>query len=117
MCNHRDRIAAQQQQQQQPDAAALQVAAAAEKDAWMRRLLLPDDGEEEAPAPAPQKPAWMAAAPRVELCVDRGGDGDGGGEQVPYPERFAAIIRAVQSGEPVEGIVEVPDIVARNPVS
>lgn len=104
MCNHRDRIAGGP-----PADEATQAAAAAEKDAWLARLL--DDGGDAA------KPAWMAAAPRVELYVDRDANGGDGGEQVPYPERFAAIIKAVQTGQPVEGIVEVPDIVARNPVS
>lgn len=114
MCNHRDRIAGAP-----PADQARQAIAIAEQDAWLRRLL--DDGTIPLDAAANEgvtKPAWMVAAPQAELCVDRDADGaDGTGEHVPYPERFAAIIKAVQSGEPVEGIVEVPDIVARNPVS
>lgn len=114
MCNHRDRIAGAP-----PADQAQQAIAAAEQNAWLRRLL----GDGAAPVDAgasdnDPKPAWMAAAPQAELYVDRDADGaDGTGEQVPYPERFAAIIKAVQTGEPVEGIMEVPDILARNAVS
>lgn len=65
-------------------------------------------------------PAWMTAAPRGELYIDRRNTANNissaGGDQVPYPEQFAAIIKAVQSGKPIEGIVEIPDIVVRNPV-
>ncbi|CAN8103742.1 unnamed protein product [Discula destructiva] len=124
MCNHRDRVAGAG-----PPDAASQAAAAAEKDAWIRRLLDDSGSSSSSPPPPPPpphddadgggaKPAWMAAAPRAELYVDRDANGgDDAGEQVPYPERFAAIIKAVQTGEPVEGIVEIPDIVARNPTT
>lgn len=63
-------------------------------------------------------PAWMAAAPIGELYVDKHtiATDDNSLGQVPYPEQFAAIIKAVQSGEQIEGIVEIPDIVTRNPV-
>lgn len=113
LCNHRDRLAAGSSSSSSSDAdrAARDAAAAAEKDLWLRELL---GTEEDASVPA-----WMAAAPRGELYVTREaghGDGESGGNQVPYPEQFAAIIKAVQSGERIEGIVEIPDVVARNPV-
>lgn len=133
LCNHRDRLAAGSGSGSgagsglgtDADRAARDAAAAAEKDLWLRELLgagvaAPNGAREDAAASAP---AWMAAAPRGELYVTReAGDGDGdgdgnsGGGQVPYPEQFAAIIKAVQSGEQIEGIVEIPDVVARNPV-
>lgn len=115
LCNHRDRIAGAPS-----DQAHATATATAEKETWIRQLL---DGRPPAAADGhdhdTSKPAWMAAAPSSELYVDRQestGDEAGANGQVPYPERFAAIIKAVQTGEPVEGIVEIPDIVARNPV-
>lgn len=116
LCNHRDRLAsASSSSSPGPARAAKDAAAAAEKDLWMRELLGAEDGA--------SGPAWMAAAPRSELYVTRDAaaaaerDGDSVGGQVPYPEQFAAIIKAVQLGERIEGIVEIPDVVARNPVS
>lgn len=123
LCSHRDRIAGSASDQ------ARATAAAAEKDTWVRQLL--DDGPPLTAANGhdddddddSSKPAWMAAAPRAELYVDRpegteDEDEDGSADgQVPYPKKFAAIIKAVQTGEPIEGIVDIPDIVARNPVS
>lgn len=117
LCNHRDRIAGTSSDE-------TRASAAAEKDAWVRQLLgdgpfaatnWHHDNDDDS-----SKPAWMAAAPRAELYVDRpeGVDDEGAAEgQVPYPKRFADIIKAVQTGEPIEGIVDIPDIVARNPVS
>lgn len=113
LCNHRDRIAGSLPSDQ------ARATAAEERGAWVRQLL--DDGPPAATNGHDQqdssKPAWMAAAPRAELYVDRQEDENGADGQAPYPERFAAIIKAVQTGEPVEGIVEIPDLVARNPVS
>lgn len=132
LCNHRDRLASA------GDAASLagrRDEAAAEKARWVRALLdadmtsqarpgtgLGSDGGAGAAGADESTPSWMAAAPKSELYVDRtlaanDGDGDGDESSPAYPERFAAIIKAVQTGEPVEGIVEIPDIVARNPVS
>lgn len=124
LCNHRDRIAGSMLDE-------TRASAAAEKDAWVRQLLGDglltttnghDDNDDGAADDDENslKPAWMAAAPRAELYVDRpesADDEDGAEGQVPYPKRFADIIKAVQTGEPIEGIVDIPDIVARNPVS
>lgn len=124
LCDHRDRIAGGGTSLDDEARAR----AAAEKDSWLRQLLL-DEGslaasnghhhdDEEADS---SKPAWMAAAPRAELYVDRpentDDDQDAVEGQVPYPKKFADIIKAVQTGEPIEGVVDIPDIVARNPVS
>lgn len=131
LCNHRDRLASSAA----GDATLLATRreeAAAEKARWARALLA-EDSPSQQPRPGTgtgtgsdggageSTPSWMAAAPKTELYVDRtlaANNDDGGDESSPaYPERFAAIIKAVQTGEPVEGIVEIPDIVARNPVS
>lgn len=128
LCNHRDKLASG------GDAASLdgrREEAAAEKARWARALLAADprpgtgagnDGGAGVGGADEPTPSWMAAAPRSELYVDRTlaaheDDDDGDDSSPAYPERFAAIIKAVQTGEPVEGIVEIPDIVARNPVS
>lgn len=128
LCNHRDRLASSAA----GDAASLATRreeAAAEKARWARALLAEDPSSQTRPwtgtggdAGADEStPSWMAAAPKTELYVDRtlatNDDDDGDDSSPAYPERFAAIIKAVQTGEPVEGIVEIPDIVARNPVS
>lgn len=131
LCNHRDRLASAG-----ADPASLaskREEAAAEKARWVRALLDADTTPQARPAtgagndggagagPADEStPSWMAAAPKSELYVDRtlaASAEDGEDSSPAYPERFAAIIKAVQTGEPVEGIVEIPDILARNPVS
>lgn len=123
LCNHRDRLAS-------ADAATLagrREEAAAEKARWARALLAPEVPPQARPGTAAgdgggaddPTPSWMAAAPKSELYVDRtlAADDDDDESSPAYPERFAAIIKAVQTGEPVEGIIEIPDTVARNPVS
>ncbi|KAJ9141907.1 hypothetical protein NKR23_g7659 [Pleurostoma richardsiae] len=93
-----------------------------EKDAWFHELY--DGGLFDPPAAVQEQlsaavPSWQAAAPKGDLYVDhRGSAGvekgkDEGG--APYPERFAQIIEAIQSGKPVEGIQEIPNNIARNP--
>lgn len=116
ICNHRDRLVAASN----PSSTTAQAdeAAAAEQKEWMRDLLQTGPPPAHTPSSA-VTPAWMAAAPRGDLYVDRQitADTDNvSSEQVPYPEQFAAIIKAVQSGKQIEGIVEIPDTVARNPV-
>lgn len=115
ICSHRDRLVAVST----PSSTTAQAddAAAAEQE-WMRGLLQTGSPTACIPSSA-ATPAWMVAAPRGDLYVNRLTTADAGKvstEQVPYPEQFAAIIKAVQSGKQIEGIVEVPDIVARNPV-
>lgn len=128
LCNHRDRLASAG-----ADAASLEgrrEEAAAEKARWVRALLdadttpqarhLTGDGGAGTAGADEPTPSWMAAAPKSQLYVDRtlaAGSEDGDESSPAYPERFAAIIKAVQTGEPVEGIVEIPDIVARNPTT
>lgn len=126
LCNHRDRLAGASQSSAgaaSADSRARDAAAATERDLWMRELL--GAGSSGDDAAESTTPAWMAAAPRGDLYVNprdaaAGAEtaaGEGAGGQVPYPDQFAAIIKAVQSGERIEGIVEIPDVVVRNPVS
>lgn len=131
LCNHRDRLASSAGGGDATSLATRREEAAAEKARWARALLA-EDAQPQQPRPGAgtggdggadeSTPSWMAAAPKTELYVDRtlaannDDDGDGDDSSPAYPERFAAIIKAVQTGEPVEGIVEIPDIVARNPV-
>lgn len=134
LCDHRDRIAAAGSGSASSSSDEARASAAAEKDAWLRQLLYEDgslaatngrhhanDAHVDDDKADNSKPAWMAAAPMAELFVDKPegtDDGQDGIEgQVPYPKKFADIIKAVQTGEPIEGIVDIPDIVARNPVS
>lgn len=123
LCSHRDRLTSASSS----SVAQRRDDAAAEKARWMRELLSarslqaphdPEAGDEASHGEDLSTPAWMAAAPKGELYVDRrmAANCDDGSSPA-YPERFAQIIKAIQTGEPVEGIVEIPDIVARNPVS
>ncbi|KAK7747983.1 hypothetical protein SLS53_001235 [Cytospora paraplurivora] len=122
LCDHRDRLTSAQPS----SVAQRRDEAAAEKARWMRELLSVsapgaqpghlDAGDGVSNGRHVSTPGWMAAAPKGELYVDRRvAANDDDASSPAYPERFAQIIRAVQTGEPVEGIVEIPDIVARNP--
>lgn len=133
LCNHRDRLASAGADADAASLASRREEAAAEKARWARALLDADttpqarsaagagnDGGAGAGPADESTPSWMTAAPKGELYVDRtlAANAEDGHDSSPaYPERFAAIIKAVQTGEPVEGIVEIPDMVARNPVS
>lgn len=117
ICNHRDRLVAASSDSTAPAS----TSSTGEQEDWMRHLLQAGPSAAAADVTAP---AWMTAAPRGDLYVDKTNtantttttSSNTGGDQVPYPEQFAAIVKAVQSGKPIEGIVEIPDMVARNPV-
>lgn len=118
ICNHRDRLVAANNSTS-PES----TSSTGEQEVWMRDLLqtgLPAGALPATDIADATAPAWMIAAPREDLYIDRRNTANNtstsSGDQVPYPEQFAAIIKAVQSGKPIEGIVEIPDIVARNPV-
>ncbi|KUI74022.1 hypothetical protein VM1G_09284 [Cytospora mali] len=123
LCSHRDKLTSAHSS----SVAQRREGAAAEKARWMREFLTvltpqaqpdPNMGSEASDGKNVSTPAWMAAAPKSELYVDRRiAANDDDGSSPAYPERFAQIIRAVQTGEPVEGIVEIPDLVARNPTT
>ena len=68
----------------------------------------------------PAAPEWQNAAPVAELRVKRGpeeapsasiGTGD-----APSSEKFAAVAAAIQSGQPLEGVRQIPDTVEQPPV-
>lgn len=143
LCQKRDQAYAKKVDGQTDNVPGVQDTAKAqhEKDVWIHELY---NGDLYDPAPheiqAKQKmdgnaalqsepehepslsaPTWQTAAPKAELYVDRrtsaneeSGKGQTG--DAPYPVRFAQIIEAIQKGKPVEGIQEIPDTVARNPV-
>lgn len=66
-------------------------------------------------------PSWQVHAPRADLGVkaadamDHLGGAVGDDADAPYPEHFRAIIEAVTTGKPVEGIKEIPNTVVRLP--
>lgn len=123
LCSHRDKLTSAHPS----SVAQRREDAAAERARWMRELLSvwapqgqpgPDAGDGAPGGKDVSTPAWMAAAPKSELYVDRRAAANGeDGSSPAYPERFAQIIKAIQTGEPVEGIVEIPDIVARRPTT
>lgn len=126
MCSHRDKAAGISGSDE------IKHAAAAEKLLWVRRLLEDDQYRGPCPSGTPNiiesdvadnlttlAPAWMTAAPKDKLYLHRYhiSDGPSDDDKVPYPDKFVAIVRAVQKGERIEGIVEIPDLVMRNSVS
>lgn len=117
LCTHRDKSATSSNSSTPID----KDSAVAEKQQWMQDLFSShhDMTNPSGSADSTTTLAWMAAAPKSDLYVDRDmiANNNDGSAQVPYPEQFAKIIQAVQSGEQIEGIIEIPDIVARNPVS
>lgn len=74
----------------------------------------------EARSDRPTAPAWQHTAPRTELRIKRDQpgvpqDGQGTGD-APSSARFAAVAAAIQSGQPLEGVREIPDRVEQPPV-
>jgi len=68
----------------------------------------------------PAAPAWQHSAPLAELRIKRDGAdalqaSDGTGD-APSSERFAAVAAAIQSGQPLEGVRQIPDKVEQPPV-
>ena len=68
----------------------------------------------------PTAPAWQHTAPLAELRVKRDQDDTPrnvhGVEDAPSSERFAAVAAAIQSGQPLEGVRQIPDKVEQPPV-
>ncbi|OHE99251.1 hypothetical protein CORC01_05532 [Colletotrichum orchidophilum] len=64
-------------------------------------------------------PSWQAAAPKVDLFVERkapsqaGAPGQGGDEPA-YPMGFAQMLEMIQKGIPIPGIRQIPDTVVRD---
>jgi hypothetical protein len=68
----------------------------------------------------PAAPAWQHTAPLTELRIKRDIEvtpeaGNGTGD-APSSERFAAVAAAIQSGQPLEGVRQIPDTVEQPPV-
>ena len=63
---------------------------------------------------------WQQAAPKADLFVDRSAasqsPSDAGGEP-NYPMAFAEMIKLLQEGKPIPGIRQIPNTIARDPVS
>lgn len=69
-------------------------------------------------SPERKAPEWQTmAAQKVDLSkkADDGDHESRGGSQAPYPARFNAIIDAINTGKPIEGIVDIPDKIVRKP--
>lgn len=117
ICNHRDQsLTASCSEPSSTSSESI----AREQNAWIRNLLQAGQTPtaNALSSNVEGSPAWMTAAPRAELYIDKHptADTNSGSDQVPYPAQFAAIIKAVQSGEQVEGIVDIPDDIVRKPV-
>ncbi len=63
-------------------------------------------------------PIWQQQAPLQELQADHipPAAGDGEDDKAPYPDKFAKLVEAIQSGKDVEGIRQIPDTVVHLPV-
>lgn len=78
--------------------------------------------EEHRPA-SPTLLPWQQAAPKADLFVDKSSQktqdsATAASEDEPaYPMAFAEMIRLLQEGKPIPGIREIPNTIAREPVS
>lgn len=66
---------------------------------------------------------WQHAAPKADLFIDRqaaaeanAAAGAGGGEPT-YPMGFAEMLKLLQEGKEIPGIRQIPNTIARDPVS
>jgi hypothetical protein len=65
---------------------------------------------------------WQQAAPKAALFVDKTAKtaepaAPAGGDEPSYPMAFAEMIKLLQEGKPIPGIREIPNTIAREPVS
>ena len=73
----------------------------------------------------PDSLSWQASAPKAELYVPRSAQQEasgsapqaGGGGQPNYPMGFAEMLKLIQEGKDVPGIKQIPNTLARDPVS
>lgn len=62
--------------------------------------------------------SWQQAAPRADLYVDRSRQSPSAATGEPnYPMGFADMLRLLQEGKPIPGIRQIPNTIARDPVS
>lgn len=59
---------------------------------------------------------WQQAAPKADLYVDKTAASPTGGEP-NYPMGFAEMLKLLQEGKEIPGIRQIPNTVARGPVS
>ena len=74
-------------------------------------------GTEESSAPVLP---WQQAAPKTDLFVDRSAASQsplGAGGEPNYPMAFAEMLKLLQEGKPIPGIRQIPNTIARDPVS
>jgi len=61
---------------------------------------------------------WQVSAPKQELRIAKDqADHSQTSADAPYPESFAQIVEAIQTGKPVDGIREIEERIVREPVS
>ena len=69
-------------------------------------------------------PSWQQSAPRQALCIkdtdkkniSHSMEDGSAAEDAPYPGNFAKVVAALQAGKEVEGIRQIPDTIAHQPV-
>lgn len=59
--------------------------------------------------------SWQQAAPKADLYVDRTQQPSSG--EPNYPMGFAEMLRLLNEGKPIPGIRQIPNTIARDPVS
>lgn len=76
-------------------------------------------GDQADESTAPVLP-WQRAAPKADLYVDRSTASQspsGAGGEPNYPMAFAEMLKLLQEGKPIPGIRQIPNTIARDPVS
>jgi hypothetical protein len=67
--------------------------------------------------------SWQEAAPKAPLFIDKTAQaaetasGPASAGEPSYPMAFAEMIKLLQEGKPVPGVREIPNTIARQPVS
>lgn len=62
---------------------------------------------------------WQQAAPKADLWVDKKAEAakSSAAGEPNYPMGFAEMLKLLQEGKPIPGIRQIPNTVARDPVS
>ncbi|PFH59084.1 hypothetical protein XA68_12824 [Ophiocordyceps unilateralis] len=67
------------------------------------------------PEPSVSALPWQQAAPKADLYIERSGPSVRLAGEPSYPLGFAEMLKLLQDGEPVPGIKQIPNTVARDP--